>query len=39
MYLVATVEIGKRLTEAKALLKYGEWGKWLEGRIIITKTR
>ena len=29
-YLVVAVEIGRRLTEAKALLKYGEWGKWLE---------
>jgi len=24
------IEIGRRLTEAKALLKHGEWGKWLE---------
>ena len=30
IYLTAAVEIGRRLTEAKALLKYGEWGKWLE---------
>ncbi|RJE49169.1 MULTISPECIES: DUF3102 domain-containing protein [unclassified Dehalobacter] len=30
IYLAAAVEIGRRLTEAKALLKYGEWGKWLE---------
>jgi len=27
IYLAAAVEIGRRLTEAKALLKYGEWGK------------
>jgi len=30
IYLAAAVEIGRRLTEAKALLKHGEWGKWLE---------
>ncbi|NLI91889.1 MAG: DUF3102 domain-containing protein [Peptococcaceae bacterium] len=28
--LANTIEIGRRLTEAKALLEYGEWGKWLE---------
>ncbi|MCO1603118.1 DUF3102 domain-containing protein [Desulfosporosinus nitroreducens] len=28
--LINAVEIGRRLTEAKALLKHGEWGKWLE---------
>lgn len=27
--LINAVEIGKRLTEAKALLEHGEWGKWL----------
>jgi len=30
IYLAAAIEIGRRLTEAKALIKYGEWGKWLE---------
>ncbi|UWG95906.1 DUF3102 domain-containing protein [Dehalobacter sp. DCM] len=28
--LTSSVEIGKRLKEAKALLPHGEWGKWLE---------
>ncbi|UWG96469.1 DUF3102 domain-containing protein [Dehalobacter sp. DCM] len=28
--LISAVEVGKRLKEAKALLPYGEWGKWLE---------
>ncbi|WP_415535807.1 DUF3102 domain-containing protein [Dehalobacter sp. 4CP] len=28
--LASAVEVGKRLKEAKALLPYGEWGKWLE---------
>jgi len=30
IYLAAAIEIGRRLTEAKSLIKYGEWGKWLE---------
>jgi predicted RNase H-like nuclease (RuvC/YqgF family) len=28
--LAGAVEIGRRLTEAKALIEYGEWSKWLE---------
>ncbi|UWG98108.1 DUF3102 domain-containing protein [Dehalobacter sp. DCM] len=28
--LSSAVEIGRRLQEAKELLKHGEWGKWLE---------
>lgn len=28
--LINSVEIGRRLTEAKALLKHGEWGQWLK---------
>lgn len=28
--VLATIEIGKRLKEAKSLVPYGEWGKWLE---------
>ncbi|NLI93000.1 MAG: DUF3102 domain-containing protein [Peptococcaceae bacterium] len=28
--LTNAIEIGRRLKEAKDLLKYGEWGKWLE---------
>jgi len=28
--LAAAIEIGRRLKEAKDLLPYGEWGKWLE---------
>jgi len=31
--LASTIEIGRRLTEAKALFKYGEWGKWLEEEV------
>lgn len=28
--LAGAIEIGRRLREAKDLLPYGEWGKWLE---------
>ena len=27
------IELGKRLTEAKALLHHGEWGEWLENKV------
>nr|WP_274594879.1 DUF3102 domain-containing protein [Desulfosporosinus fructosivorans] len=39
IYLAAAVEIGRRLTEAKALLKYGEWGKWLEESVDFSQSR
>jgi hypothetical protein len=28
--LASAIEIGRRLKEAKDLLPYGEWGKWLK---------
>ena len=31
--LANTIEIGRRLTEAKALMEHGEWGKWLEDEV------
>lgn len=31
--VLATIEIGKRLKEAKAMVPYGEWGKWLEDNV------
>lgn len=31
------MEIGKRLVEAKDLLKHGEWGKWLEEKVEFTQ--
>lgn len=31
--VLATIEIGKRLKEAKAMVPYGEWGKWLETNV------
>lgn len=30
MLLYNSIEIGRRLIEAKSLLQHGEWGKWLE---------
>ena len=30
IFLQSTIEIGCRLKEARELLQYGEWGKWLE---------
>jgi DNA repair exonuclease SbcCD ATPase subunit len=30
MILNNSIEIGRRLTEAKSLIQHGEWGKWLE---------
>lgn len=31
--IFASIEIGQRLTEAKSLVNYGEWGKWLEENV------
>lgn len=31
--ITAAIEIGRRLTEAKAMLPFGEWGKYLEERV------
>jgi len=39
IYLTAAIKIGRRLTEAKALLKYGEWGKWLEASVDFSQSR
>lgn len=30
LLIVNSIEIGRRLVEAKSLLPHGEWGKWLE---------
>ncbi|MHB1651408.1 MAG: DUF3102 domain-containing protein [Desulfitobacteriaceae bacterium] len=30
MILSSSIEIGRRLVEAKEMLQHGEWGKWLE---------
>ncbi|RJE47630.1 preprotein translocase subunit SecA [Dehalobacter sp. MCB1] len=36
--LASAIEIGRRLLEAKALVKHGEWGKWLESVSYSQKT-
>ncbi|MBP3442425.1 MAG: DUF3102 domain-containing protein [Clostridia bacterium] len=33
MAITYIIELGKRLTEAKALLPHGEWGDWLENKV------
>ena len=33
MALVYAIEIGRRLCEAKSLLKHGEWGQWLAEKV------
>jgi chromosome segregation ATPase len=33
MVLYNSIEIGRRLVEAKELVPHGEWGKWLEGSV------
>lgn len=33
IFLAHAIEIGRRLKEAKDLIPYGEWGKWLEGSV------
>ena len=33
LVLMNSIEIGKRLTEAKKLIKHGEWANWLKERV------
>ncbi|SHI94542.1 Protein of unknown function [Desulfosporosinus lacus DSM 15449] len=33
MLLYSSVEIGRRMTEAKSMVEHGEWGKWLENSV------
>ncbi|SDI15971.1 DUF3102 domain-containing protein [Desulfosporosinus hippei] len=33
IFLQSTIEIGSRLKEARELLQYGEWSKWLEDSV------
>ncbi|EHL05030.1 hypothetical protein HMPREF0322_04336 [Desulfitobacterium hafniense DP7] len=35
--LYSAIEIGRRLAEAKSLLPYGEWGRWLEESVSYSK--
>lgn len=38
MLLVNAIEIGKRLAEAKEMVPYGDWGKWLEVSVDYSKS-
>jgi hypothetical protein len=38
MFLVNSIEIGRRLVEAKTLVPHGEWGKWLEESVDYSKS-
>ncbi|WP_273123417.1 DUF3102 domain-containing protein [Bacillus weihaiensis] len=33
IFLLSSIEIGKRLVEAKQMVPHGEWGTWLEGSV------
>lgn len=37
MALMYACEIGRRLTEAKAMLNHGEWLPWLEGKVLFSQ--
>ncbi|MDP4146971.1 MAG: DUF3102 domain-containing protein [Bacillota bacterium] len=38
LVLFNSIEIGRRLTEAKELVEHGEWGNWLEERVNYSKS-
>lgn len=38
MVLNYAIEIGRRLTEAKAVLKHGEWGDWLKNEVSFSQS-
>ncbi len=38
MILNYSIEIGRRLTEAKSLLEHGEWGTWLKEEVAFSKS-
>ena len=38
MLLYNSIEIGRRLTEAKLCLPHGEWGSWLEEKVDYSKS-
>ena len=38
MVLYNSIEIGRKLTEAKLLVEHGEWGKWLETAVDYSKS-
>ena len=38
MLIYNSIEIGRRLCEAKELVEHGEWGKWLEEKVDYSKS-
>lgn len=38
MIINYAIEIGRRLKEAKSLLKHGEWGEWLENEVDFSRS-
>lgn len=38
MIMNYAIEIGRRLKEAKSLLKHGEWGEWLENEVDFSRS-
>ena len=38
MLLLNSIEIGRRLVEAKSLIPYGEWGRWLDETVDYSKS-
>ena len=38
IFLYNSIEIGRRLTEAKLLVSHGDWGKWLEEKVDFSKS-
>jgi chromosome segregation ATPase len=38
MILYSSIEIGRRLVEAKAMIDHGEWGNWLEQSVDYSKS-
>lgn len=38
MMLNYAIEIGRRLTEAKAMLEHGAWGEWLKNEVAFSKS-
>jgi len=38
MVIYNTIEIGRKLTEAKSKIPHGEWGKWLEEKVDYSKS-
>lgn len=38
MFLFNSIEIGRRLTEAKLLVSHGDWGNWLKEKVEFSKS-